>query len=84
MLRHLDEQITALGAEVVRRTREEKIALRLMTITGVGRLIVTAVVTLAPPAMFRKKYKLRCLVSLKPKQYSTGDNERLGATTEMG
>jgi len=51
----LDDQILKLDAEIRRRAKENEVARRLMTIPGIGPLIATALVALAPPAeTFRK------------------------------
>jgi len=51
----LDDQILKLDAEIQRRAKENEVARRLMTIPGIGPLIATALVALAPPAeTFRK------------------------------
>ena len=49
VLRHLDERIAELDAEIVRRARQDEVARRLMTIPGIGPLIATALAMLAPP-----------------------------------
>ena len=45
----LDRQIAALDKEIVRRSREDEIARRLMTIPGIGPITATAIAALAPP-----------------------------------
>ena len=84
-LRHLDERIAALNAEVTRRAREDETARRLMTIPGIGPLIATALATLAPPPEhFRRARDFAVWLGLTPRQHSTGGMQRLGATTRMG
>jgi transposase len=54
-LRSLEERIKQLDVEIARRTREDENARRLATIPGVGPVIATAIVALAPSAVtFRK------------------------------
>ncbi len=93
----LDDPIGKLNAEISRRAKENEVARRLMTIPGIGPLIATALVALAPPAeTFRRgRDFLRpgsaCGPSLGriafrptlPRQHSTGGKQRLGATTKM-
>jgi len=56
-----------------------------MTIPGVGPLIATALVALAPPpATFRRGRDFAAWLGLTPRQHSTGGKQRLGATTRMG
>ena len=85
VLRHLDERITGLDAEIARRAREDETARRLMTIPGIGPLIATALATLAPPPEhFRRARDFAAWLGLTPRQHSTGGKQRLGATTRMG
>jgi len=84
-LRHLDERIAELNAEIARRAREDELARRLMTIPGIGPLIATALATLAPPPEhFRRARDFAAWLGLTPRQHSTGGKQRLGATTKMG
>ena len=80
----LDDQIVKLDAEIRRRAKENEVARRLMTIPGIGPLIATALVALAPPAeTFRKGRDFAAWLGLVPRQHSTGGKQRLGATTKM-
>ncbi len=84
-LRHLDERIASLDAEIARRALEDEVARRLMTIPGIGPLIATALATLAPPPEhFRRARDFAAWLGLTPRQRSTGGKQRLGATTRMG
>ena len=81
----LDDQIAKLNAEISRRAKENEMARRLMTIPGIGPLIATALVALAPrPDTFRKGRDFAAWLGLVPRQHSTGGKQRLGATTKMG
>ncbi len=52
---HLEVEIEKLNAEIAHRAKENDVALRLMTIPGIGPLIATAIAVLAPPPeTFRK------------------------------
>ena len=84
-LRHLDEKIAELDAEIAYRAREDEVARRLMTIPGIGPLIATALATLAPPPEhFRQARDFAAWLGLTPRQHSTGGKQRLGTTTKMG
>jgi transposase len=48
-LKVVDTQIAGLDAEIARRSREDPIARRLMTIPGIGPITATAITALAPP-----------------------------------
>jgi transposase len=49
-LKSLDENIAVLDVEIGRRSKEDPVARRLMTIPGVGPIAATAIVALAPAA----------------------------------
>ncbi|VDC30518.1 Transposase IS116/IS110/IS902 family protein [Rhodobacteraceae bacterium THAF1] len=84
-LRHLNERIAGLDAEIARRAREDELARRLMTIPGIGPLIATALATLAPPPEhFRRARDFAAWLGLTPRQHSTGGKQPLGTTTRMG
>ena len=81
----LDDQIAKLNAEISRRAKENEVARRLMAIPGIGPLIATALVALAPPPeTFRRGRDFAAWLGLVPRQHSTGGKQRLGATTKMG
>jgi len=85
VLEQLEAEIRGLEAEMTRRAREDETARRLMTIPGVGPLIATALVALAPPPQtFRRGRDFAAWLGLTPRQHSTGGKQRLGATTRMG
>ncbi len=85
MLDHLDGQIKELDVEIARRARSNEMARRLMTVPGIGPLIATALVSLAPPPeTFRRGRDFAAWLGLVPRQHSTGGKQRLGATTKMG
>jgi transposase len=92
-LAHFETQIEALDGEIRRHARENEMARRLMTIPGIGPLIATALVTLAPPAeTFRRgrdcaascwKHASGVTLGLVPRQHLTGGKQRLGATPTL-
>jgi transposase len=85
VLEKLEVEIHRLEAEITRRAKDDAVARRLMTIPGVGPLIATALVALAPPPQtFRSGRDFAAWVGLTPRQHSTGGKQRLGATTRMG
>jgi hypothetical protein len=60
-------------------------AKRLMTIPGVGAIVATALVALAPdPRSFRRGRDFAAWIGLTPLQHSSGGKERLGRTSKMG
>jgi transposase len=84
-LKSLEENIAILDAEISRRSREDAIARRLMTIPGVGPISATAIAALARPVeTFRTSRDFAAWLGLTPLQRSTGGKQRLGATSKMG
>ena len=81
----LDSQMAKINAEISWRAKENEVARRLMTIPGIGPLIATALVALAPPPeTFRRGRDFAVWLGLVPRQHSTGGKQKLGATTKMG
>jgi len=81
----LEEKISLLDKEIARRTKEDAVARRLMTIPGVGPITATAIAALAPPAAtFRKGRDFAAWVGLTPLQKSTGGKQKLGSISKMG
>ncbi|WEK00698.1 MAG: IS110 family transposase [Candidatus Sphingomonas phytovorans] len=84
-LEALQAQIAVLDREISHRAKADPMAKRLMTIPGVGPVIATALVALAPAAStFRRGRDFAAWLGLVPRQLSSGGKERLGRTTKMG
>ena len=84
-LEALQTQIALLDREIANRAKADPVAKRLMTIPGVGPVIATALVALAPAAStFRRGRDFAAWLGLVPRQHSSGGKERLGRTTKMG
>ncbi len=84
-LRSLEANIAVLDVEINRRSKEDPLARRLMTIPGVGPITATAIVALAPAAgTFKSGRDFAAWLGLTPLQKSTGGKQRLGATSKMG
>ena len=84
-LRGLDEQITRLDQEIIKRAKEDETARRLMTIPGIGPVTAVALAALAPPAeTFKRGRDFAAWVGLTPSEHSTGGKQKLGATSKMG
>ncbi len=81
----LDRQIALLDKEIVRRSRADEVARRLMTIPGIGPITATAITALAPPpGTFAKGRDFAAWLGLVPRQHSTGGKQKLGAISRMG
>jgi transposase len=84
-LQTLQAKIALLDREITVRSKTDPVARRLMTIPGVGPIVATALVALAPPAStFRRGRDFAAWVGLTPRQHSSGGKERLGRTSKMG
>jgi transposase len=84
-LQAMQAQIAVLDREIASRAKADPVAKRLMTIPGVGPVIATALVALAPAAStFRRGRDFAAWLGLVPRQHSSGGKERLGRTTKMG
>ncbi len=84
-LTSLDESIAVLDSEISRRSKEDPVARRLMTIPGVGPITATAITALAPPIeTFTTGRDFAAWLGLTPLQKSTGGKQRLGAISKMG
>ncbi len=72
-LTSLEESIAVLDSEISRRSKEDPVARRLMTIPGVGPITATAITALAPPIeMFATGRDFAAWLGLTPLQKSTG------------
>jgi len=84
-LQSVHAKIAVLDREIAARAKADPVAKRLMTIPGVGPVVATALVALAPPAStFRRGRDFAAWLGLTPKQHSSGGKERLGRTSKMG
>lgn len=84
-LEALQVQIALLDREIASRAKADPVAKRLVTIPGVGPVIATALIALAPAAStFRRGRDFAAWLGLVPRQPSSGGKERLGRTTKMG
>ncbi len=84
-LQAIQAKILVLDREIAARAKSDPVAKRLMTIPGVGPVVATALVALAPEAStFRRGRDFAAWLGLTPRQHSSGGKERLGRTTKMG
>lgn len=84
-LQALQAQIALLDREIAARAKADPVAQRLMTVPGIGPVIATALVALAPAAStFRRGRDFAAWLGLVPQQHSSGGKERLGRMTKMG
>src|SRR5918993_5328307 len=83
-LQSVQAKIVVLDREIATRAKADPAAKRLMTIPGIGPVVATALVALAPPASaFRRGRDFAAWLGLTPKQHSSGGKE-LSRTSKMG
>ena len=81
----LETQIKELDAKINRRSKEDPVARRLMTIPGIGPITATAITALVPAAAgFRAGRDFAAWLGLTPLQKSTGGKQKLGAVSKRG
>lgn len=81
----LDAKIKTLDREIARRAKENQEARRQMSQPGVGPVLATAFVALAPPPQsFRRGRDFAAWVGLTPLQRASGGREKIGKTSKMG
>jgi transposase len=84
-LQAIHARILTLDREIAARAKADPVVKRLMTVPGVGPVVATAMVALAPDAStFRRGRDFAAWLGLTPRQHSSGGKERLGRTTKMG
>ena len=85
MIEEFDAKIAELDREIARRSRDDAVARRLMTIPGIGPIAATAIAALAPPLEgFARGRDFAAWLGLTPLQKSTGGKQKLGRTSKMG
>lgn len=81
----LDARIKILDIEIGARAKADANCKRLMTIPGIGPVLSTAYVALAPPQeSFRRGRDFAAWVGLTPLQNASGGREKIGKTSKMG
>ena len=81
----LQSHIEALEKEILAVSRKEELATRLMTIPGVGPITAAALLAFAPDsATFKRGRDFSAWMGLNPKSHSSGGQEKMGRTSQMG
>jgi transposase len=81
----LDRRIQAVEERVQRVFKEQEACQRIAAVDGVGPLIATAVVgAIADGRAFRNGRQFAAWLGLVPRQYSSGDKQRLGGISKRG
>jgi transposase len=76
-LQAIQARIAVLDRDIAARAKTDPVVKRLMTIPGIGPIIATALVTLAPaPSTFRRGRDFAAWLGLTPKQHSSGGKDR--------
>lgn len=83
--RQLGERVSVLTGRLEAAAKQDKTALRLMTIRGVGPIIATAIVAKQTrPERFADARMFAAYFGLVPDQNSSGERVRLGRMTKRG
>lgn len=81
----LDRRIQAVDKRIQRVFEEQESCQRIAAVEGVGPMIATAVVAaIADGRAFRNGWQFAAWVGLVPRQYSSGDKQRLGGISKRG
>jgi transposase len=81
----LDRRIQAVEERVQRVFKEQEACQRIAAVEGVGPMIATAVVAaIADGRAFRNGRQFAAWLGLVPRQYSSGDKQRLGGISKRG
>jgi len=84
-LRHSEERIAKLDAQLAEQAGRDETVQRLMSVPGVGPIVATALVaTIGDARTFRSGRHLAAWIGLVPGQRSTGGKERLIGITKAG
>jgi transposase len=71
--------------ELRKQAHHNAVAKRLLTIPGVGEQVASGIVASVPdPSLFKNSRQFAAWLGLVPRQYTTGDNIRLGRITKQG
>jgi transposase len=81
----LDRRIQAAEERIRRVFREQEACQRIAAVEGVGPMVATAVVAaIADGRAFRNGRQFAAWLGLVPRQYSSGDKQRLGGISKRG
>ena len=81
----LREQFAVLHRRVLAETRSDPICRRLMTVPGVGPVVVLGfVAAIDDPTRFRRSRSVGVHFGLTPKRYQSGEIDRVGAISKIG
>ena len=84
-LKQANEQILEYDRALAQQVREDKTDQRLMTISGVGEQVATAMSANVPdPRLFKNSRQFCAWLGLVPRQFTTGGKIRLGRITKRG
>ena len=84
-IRTLDFKVDELDDAIQAWHRANPLSRRLATIPGIGPLTASALVaTIADPHAFQNGRQLAAWIGLVPRQYASGDTQKLGKITKAG
>jgi transposase len=81
----LREQLAVLHRRVLAETRHDPICRQLMTVPGIGAVVVLGfVAAIDDPMRFRRSRSVGAHFGLTPKRYQSGEIDRVGAISKIG
>jgi transposase len=83
--RALHDQLTVLHRQVLAETRRDPVCRRLMTVPGIGPVVVLGfVAAIDDPARFRRSRSVGAHFGLTPRRYQSGEIDQVGAISKIG
>lgn len=83
-LRYVDKQVLFYDNEIRQLFNQHELAQRIERIEGVGQLIATAVLALGDLSVFKNGRHFAAFLGLVPKEYSSGNKQRLLGISKRG
>lgn len=82
---HLQEEITAITQEIIRRIAPHRRARQLMSLPGFGPVVTAAVIALVgDPTRFRRAKQVSRFAGLDPSVHQSGETDRCGRISKNG
>lgn len=84
-IRRLEENIRQVEAQLAAMAKESGAAQNLLSVPGIGLLTATAMLgVVGSPCRFRSGRRYASFLGLVPREFSSGNNRRLGAISKHG
>ena len=81
----LDDRVLEMDKDIQRLANSNEVTRRLQQLRGVGPMVATALVaTVGDAGQYHQGRQMAASLGLTPRQYSSGDKQRLGGITKRG